>query len=110
MSTQTKVDPMSTITESFAALFGHAPDGCFAAPGRVNLIGEHTDYNDGYVLPFAIDRVARIAVKIHPSAEARTLRVASTMGRGRHRGGPGQPCGRGRHALGTLHRGRVLGP
>ena len=80
MSTQTKVDPMSTMNESFAALFGHAPDGCFAAPGRVNLIGEHTDYNDGYVLPFAIDRVARIAVKIRHSAEPRTLRVASTMG------------------------------
>ena len=109
MSTQTKVDPMSTINESFAALFGHAPDGCFAAPGRVNLIGEHTDYNDGYVLPFAIDRVARIAVKIRHSAEAAHPARGIHHGRGRHRGGPGHACGRGRHALGSLRRGRVLG-
>ena len=36
---------------------------CFAAPGRVNLIGEHTDYNDGYVLPVAINRQALLAVR-----------------------------------------------
>jgi galactokinase len=38
----------------FEAIFGAAPDGSWAAPGRVNLIGEHTDYNDGFVLPFAL--------------------------------------------------------
>lgn len=37
----------------FADLTGRAPDGVWSAPGRVNLIGEHTDYNDGFVLPFA---------------------------------------------------------
>lgn len=36
------------------ALTGREPDGIWSAPGRVNLIGEHTDYNEGYVLPFAI--------------------------------------------------------
>lgn len=40
----------------FAELTGSAPAAVFSAPGRVNLIGEHTDYNDGFVLPFAIDR------------------------------------------------------
>jgi galactokinase len=39
---------------SFRELFGRDPDGCWAAPGRVNLIGEHVDYNDGLVLPFAL--------------------------------------------------------
>ncbi|MEV4118111.1 galactokinase [Micromonospora sp. NPDC049645] len=38
----------------FAAQFGGQPSGRWAAPGRVNLIGEHTDYNDGFVLPFAL--------------------------------------------------------
>ncbi|WP_433232853.1 galactokinase [Actinomadura formosensis] len=41
------------ITEAFTRAFGRAPDGVWRAPGRVNLIGEHTDYNDGFVLPFA---------------------------------------------------------
>jgi galactokinase len=39
---------------SFQEIFGAEPEGRWAAPGRVNLIGEHTDYNDGYVLPFAL--------------------------------------------------------
>jgi galactokinase len=49
-------DPIevSAITEIFTRLNGRDPDGVWAAPGRVNLIGEHTDYNDGFVLPFAL--------------------------------------------------------
>ena len=39
---------------AFAGLTGRPPEGIWSAPGRVNLIGEHTDYNDGYVLPFAL--------------------------------------------------------
>src|SRR5437667_8069704 len=42
--------------ELFDKCFGHPPGWVVAAPGRVNLIGEHTDYNDGFVLPMAIDR------------------------------------------------------
>jgi len=42
--------------ELFAKCFGHAPRWLVAAPGRVNLMGEHTDYNYGFVLPMAIDR------------------------------------------------------
>jgi galactokinase len=38
----------------FAARYGQPPDGAWRAPGRVNIIGEHTDYNDGFVLPMAI--------------------------------------------------------
>ncbi len=42
--------------DAFAALYGSGPVSIFRAPGRVNLIGEHTDYNHGYVLPVALDR------------------------------------------------------
>lgn len=40
----------------FTETFGSAPSGIWFAPGRINLIGEHTDYNDGFVLPFALNR------------------------------------------------------
>jgi len=43
---------------SFEEVFGRPADGAVRAPGRVNLIGEHTDYNDGFVLPIAIERRA----------------------------------------------------
>jgi galactokinase len=61
----------------FKEVFGAAPDGVWQAPGRVNLIGEHTDYNEGFVLPFAIDRTARVAVRLRPDS---TLRMLSTFG------------------------------
>src|SRR5215510_13923290 len=48
-------------TEVFSRCFGKEPRWIVAAPGRVNLIGEHTDYNDGWVLPMAIDRFTVIA-------------------------------------------------
>ncbi len=47
--------------EAFRDRFGKSPDVVVAAPGRVNLIGEHTDYHDGYVLPMAINRRTVIA-------------------------------------------------
>ncbi|GAA0595827.1 galactokinase [Actinomadura livida] len=42
------------LAEAFNEVFGREPEGVWHAPGRVNLIGEHTDYNDGFVLPFAL--------------------------------------------------------
>ncbi|WP_089102223.1 galactokinase [Streptomyces hyaluromycini] len=50
------------VAGAFEELYGTAPDGVWAAPGRVNLIGEHTDYNDGFVMPFALPHVATAAV------------------------------------------------
>ncbi|GIH12596.1 galactokinase [Rugosimonospora africana] len=49
---------------SFTDIFGHAPTGAWSAPGRVNLIGEHTDYNEGFVLPFALPQ--RTTVEASP--------------------------------------------
>lgn len=51
-----------TVAARFEQLYGTAPQGVWAAPGRVNLIGEHTDYNDGFVMPFALPHTAVAAV------------------------------------------------
>ncbi|MBF8172144.1 galactokinase [Streptomyces olivaceus] len=51
-----------TVGERFRELYGAEPEGVWAAPGRVNLIGEHTDYNDGFVMPFALPHTAVAAV------------------------------------------------
>ncbi|MGV9417036.1 galactokinase [Streptomyces sp. NPDC003674] len=50
------------VTGCFTELYGAAPEGVWAAPGRVNLIGEHTDYNDGFVMPFALPHQTTAAV------------------------------------------------
>ncbi|MEW2403345.1 galactokinase [Streptomyces sp. NPDC046862] len=52
----------STVAERFEELYGAEPEGVWAAPGRVNLIGEHTDYNDGFVMPFALPHTVVAAV------------------------------------------------
>jgi galactokinase len=51
----------NVLVEAFRAGTGRQPTGVWAAPGRVNLIGEHTDYNDGYVMPFALAQRVLIA-------------------------------------------------
>ena len=51
------------VTQEFEKRFGSRPAFVARGPGRVNLIGEHTDYNDGFVLPMAIDRAAWIALR-----------------------------------------------
>ncbi|GAA4657011.1 galactokinase [Arthrobacter cryoconiti] len=61
------------VADTFATVFGYPPDGVWVAPGRVNLIGEHTDYNDGFVLPFAIDREATVAVRLRADQTARLI-------------------------------------
>jgi galactokinase len=52
---------VSSASRQFSARYGGDPEWIVAAPGRVNLIGEHIDYNDGFVLPMAIDRYCVIA-------------------------------------------------
>ena len=62
--------------QGFITRFGFEPAGVWSAPGRVNLIGEHTDYNQGFVLPVAIDRVTCAAVALRGDNQ---MRVASTF-------------------------------
>lgn len=67
---------LDAATALFTDLAGHEPDGLWSAPGRVNLIGEHTDYNEGFVLPFAIPH--RTVAAVGRRADER-IRVASTF-------------------------------
>lgn len=69
-------DLRDDVRQLFTALTGRESDGLWSAPGRVNLIGEHTDYNEGFVLPFAIDRRTLVAAGVRDDG---VLRVASTF-------------------------------
>jgi galactokinase len=60
---------------AFRSAYGCAASGCVQAPGRVNLIGEHTDYNDGFVLPVAIDRATVVAWSIPSGRDPRRVGV-----------------------------------
>ena len=57
------------IKQKFTALYGVQPTMVVRAPGRINLIGEHTDYNNGFVLPAAINKAIYIAVSKREDAE-----------------------------------------
>jgi galactokinase len=69
-------DIRDDVRDTFAELYGAQPDGLWSAPGRVNLIGEHTDYNEGFVLPFAINRRTVLALGLR---DDRRLRVGSAF-------------------------------
>ena len=62
---------VQALTAGFAARVGSPPQGVWLAPGRVNLIGEHTDYNDGFVLPIAIRNATLAAVSLRDDGRAR---------------------------------------
>ena len=63
MSDQSTTQLVEEVRSQFQSRFGAEPDVVVAAPGRVNLIGEHIDYCDGFVLPMAIDRYTVVAAK-----------------------------------------------
>ncbi len=65
------MDLLQTVSSVFQEHFGSSPEMVVRAPGRVNLIGEHTDYNDGFVLPMAIDRAVWIALRRRPDRRVR---------------------------------------
>ncbi|MEV0236590.1 galactokinase [Nonomuraea sp. NPDC050786] len=69
------------VVEAFRAAYGTSPQTVWHAPGRVNLIGEHTDYNDGFVLPFAVPWGVTAAIT---PRQDRTIRLLSLQA-------PGEP-------------------
>ena len=68
---------LDTAAQAFQRVYGRAPQWHRVAPGRVNLIGDHTDYNDGWVLPIAIDRyTAVVAAERQSNAQVRVYSLA----------------------------------
>ena len=59
--------PRQRVLEAFRGVYKENPQFLVRAPGRINLIGEHTDYNDGFVLPIALNRATWIALSPHDS-------------------------------------------
>ncbi len=66
------------VVDAFRSRYGGEPSFVVRAPGRVNLIGEHTDYNDGFVFPMAIDRAAWIALR--PRGDGRVVVTSLDFG------------------------------
>lgn len=89
---------------TFQSLFDSEPDGRWAAPGRVNLIGEHVDYADGLCLPFAI--AERTVVEVAARTDGRVRLQSAAEGAGWEGTldeiGPGSPAGWAGYAAGVL--------
>lgn len=93
-----------TAADTFAQSFGRPPAGVWSAPGRVNLMGEHTDYNRGLCLPMALPRRTWVAaarrdddllcIRSRQVADPVTIELADV--------GPGSPSGWGAYAAGVL--------
>ncbi|GAA1218526.1 galactokinase [Prauserella alba] len=76
----TAAGPADTAGDAFRSVHGRDPVGVWSAPGRVNLIGEHTDYNDGFVLPFALPH--RLAAAAAPREDGKlTFATVGSDGR-----------------------------
>src|SRR6266702_1478888 len=77
MSAQHQLDERAR--SGFRQAFGYPPGAVAVAPGRINIIGEHTDYNEGFVLPAAIDRHIAVALRLRrdPRIALRSLRDAT---------------------------------
>ncbi|MGZ8259374.1 MAG: galactokinase [Caldimonas sp.] len=68
------------MSQGFVAAFGRVPDAVARAPGRVNLLGEHTDYNDGFVLPIALPQQTTVSLG-HAAGGVFTLRSDGFAGK-----------------------------
>ena len=70
--------PGSTVAQSFSEAFGSEPSGIWSAPGRVNLMGEHTDYNAGLCLPIALPQRTYAAVRLRADRRLRMRSLQSS--------------------------------
>ncbi|MVO85956.1 galactokinase [Streptomyces sp. p1417] len=61
-SAESAAESAAAVADAFTALYGYEPAGVWAAPGRVNLIGEYTDFNEGFVMPLALPHTVVAAV------------------------------------------------
>ncbi len=95
---------MNRVVETYRAVFGTDPEGVWSAPGRVNLIGEHTDYNDGLVLPIALPQRTYAAcspgvdglLRAHSAQNGETVEVRLDEV------GPGTPAGWTAYVAGVM--------
>jgi len=89
------------VTNAFTEAYGHAPAGVWAAPGRVNVIGEHVDYNGGLCLPFALPHRTYVALSPRDDDQAR-IGSAQVPDADNGQGGPRWEGALGRVAPGTV--------
>ncbi|MEV4660924.1 galactokinase [Micromonospora echinofusca] len=98
-------DVAARATAGFRSAYGEPPAGRWAAPGRANLIGEHTDYNDGFVLPFALPLRTVVAATPQPGATwtVRSELTGETITFGAEEvAGPGRVTGWGAYVAGVV--------
>lgn len=93
----------------FKRIFGSAPSAVVTTPGRVNLIGEHTDYNGGLVFPTAIDRFTSVAIGRSPSSGADEIASAGYEGVAQRRLSAPRRSDWSDYAAGALDAARAAG-
>jgi len=92
------------VAQAFSEAFGPEPSGVWSAPGRVNLIGEHTDYNEGLCLPIALPQrtYAAVALRTDRRLRLRSLQSPTQYEIDLEDIRPGNPSGWGGYAAGVL--------
>ena len=95
---------MNRVVETYRAVFGADPEGVWSAPGRVNLIGEHTDYNDGLVLPIALPQrtYAACSPGVDGLLRAHSAQTGETVEVRLAEVGPGTPSGWTAYVAGVM--------
>ena len=95
---------MNRVVEQYREVFGGDPDGVWSAPGRVNLIGEHTDYNKGLVLPIALPQrtYAACSPRSDGLLRAHSAQTGDTVDVRLDDVGPGTPAGWTAYVAGVM--------